>query len=104
MGLIAALVLVFALPHPWNYVGFAAGLVVFGGELTFWHHKTRGQKKMVGAHTLIGATGTVVTSCRPNGQVRVDGEIWGARCEEGADVGERVTVVGRDDLTLIVSR
>jgi len=104
MGLIAALVLVFLLPHPWNYVGFAAGLVVFGSELTFWHHKTRGQKKMVGAETLIGATGTVVTSCRPNGQVRVDGEIWGARCEEGADVGDKITVVGRDDLTLIVSR
>ena len=104
MGLIAALVLVFALPHPWNYVGFAAGLVVFGGELTFWHRKTRGQKKMVGAETLIGATGTVVTICRPNGQARVDGELWAARCEEGADVGDRVTVVGRDDLTLIVSR
>jgi membrane protein implicated in regulation of membrane protease activity len=104
MGLIAALVLVFLLPHPWNYVGFAAGLLVFAGELGFWNRKVRGQKEAVGAATLIGASGTVVTACRPTGQVRIDGELWAARCEEGADVGDKVTVSGRDGLTLLVSR
>ena len=38
----------------------------------------------------------------PVGQVRLNGEIWEARCEAGAGTGERVRVTGRKRLTLIV--
>jgi membrane protein implicated in regulation of membrane protease activity len=44
----------------------------------------------------------VITACRPLGQVRVDGEIWAARCESGADIGTAVRVEDRDGLTLVV--
>jgi membrane-bound ClpP family serine protease len=61
----------------------------------------RGRPK-VGAETVIGAIGIVKTTCRPDGQVRVNGETWLARCERGADAGERVRVTARDGLTLVV--
>jgi membrane protein implicated in regulation of membrane protease activity len=44
----------------------------------------------------------VITDCRPLGQVRVDGEIWAARCVSGADVGTAVRVEGLEGLTLLV--
>jgi membrane-bound serine protease (ClpP class) len=56
----------------------------------------------VGVETLIGATGRVVADCRPDGTVRVKGEIWRARCDEGAGMGTRVRVTGREELLLIV--
>jgi membrane protein implicated in regulation of membrane protease activity len=99
-----AIVLLLLLPSPWNLVGFACCLVLFLGEVAFWHRRVRGQRKAVGAQTVIGETGTLVSICRPHGQVRVGGEIWAARCDEGGDLGEEVTVVGRDDLTLLVTR
>lgn len=104
MFLIVAFVLLLVLPWPWSLVGFVISLVLFFGELGFWHRRVRGRRKEVGAETLIGKAAEVVTSCRPDGQVRLSGEIWAARCERGADAGETVTVVGRDGLTLVVER
>jgi membrane protein implicated in regulation of membrane protease activity len=46
----------------------------------------------------------VVAQCRPHGHVRVEGELWRARCEEGADKGELVRVRALEGLTLVVER
>jgi membrane protein implicated in regulation of membrane protease activity len=43
------------------------------------------RRRAVGAETLIGREAVVTTACRPNGQVRLDGELWEARCEAGVD-------------------
>ena len=102
MFALVALVLLFLLPHPWNIVGFTCGLVLFLGEVLFWHRRVRGQPKKVGAQILVGKTAAVISACRPNGQVQVSGEIWAARCAGGADQGDTVTVAGRDGLTLVV--
>ena len=102
MFILVALVLLFALPHPWNVVGFAAGLACFAGEVVFWHRTVRGRRAAVGAQTMIGESATVVSPCRPTGQVRLSGEIWAARCEGGADPGDTVEVVAREGLTLVV--
>ena len=104
MFLIVALVLLILLPSPWNLVGFIGGLTIFVGEVLFWNRKVRTGRKTVGAQTLIGKEATVVSSCRPAGQVRIAGEIWAARCSAGADAGETVTVVGCDGLTLVVEQ
>jgi membrane protein implicated in regulation of membrane protease activity len=101
---VVALVLLLVLPSPWNIVGFGLGLACFAGEVAYWHRRVRGHRIAVGAQTLIGEVGTVVTSCRPSGQVRVSGEIWAARCDTGADVGDAVEVVDRRKLTLVVER
>ena len=102
MFLIVGVVLLLLLPSPWNLVGCTCAFLLFLGELFFWNSKVRGKPKKVGAQNLIGQTATVVSSCRPKGQVRVGGEIWAARCPSGAGHGDTVRVVDRDGLTLIV--
>jgi membrane-bound serine protease (ClpP class) len=93
---------IFVVPDGWRLpvvIGFAI-LEVAETTIT-WHISRRGAPK-VGAETLIGATGRVVTDFRPTGTVRVHGEVWQARCDTGAAVGQRVRVVGRERLTLLV--
>jgi membrane-bound serine protease (ClpP class) len=57
---------------------------------------------VVGAQNLIGKMAVVTEPCRPLGQVRLDGEIWEASCQAGAERGDQVRVIGRDELTLFV--
>jgi membrane protein implicated in regulation of membrane protease activity len=46
-----------------------------------------------------------VTDLRPEGRVRVAGEVWRARAPDGADAGDEVVVERVEgDLTLLVSR
>ena len=104
MFLIAALVVLLVLNSPWNLIVAAACLVGFVGEVVFWNQTVRGHRRRVGAEALIDAEGTVLTPCRPIGQVLVVGERWEARCAEGADPGEKVRVVGIAGLTLTVER
>jgi membrane-bound serine protease (ClpP class) len=99
---VIAIVLLLALPAPWSVVGFVAGLVLFAGEIGFWHRRVRTRRATVGVETLVGASATVVTACRPDGQVRLHGEIWKARCRAGADPGDVVVVTAQEDLTLVV--
>jgi membrane-bound serine protease (ClpP class) len=102
MFLIVALVLFFALPWPGSLVGLLVGLLLFLGELGFWHRRVRGYPRAVGRQRLIGATGIAISACRPDGQIRVNGEIWAARCVAGVDPGARVSVERLDGLTLVV--
>lgn len=104
MFFLLAVGLLVVLPSPWRFVGFLICLVLFAGEIVFWNRKVRGRRVEVGAETLIGRTGTVVTACRPDGQVRLKGEIWEARCDEGADRGDEVVVTAQDGLRLLVTR
>jgi membrane protein implicated in regulation of membrane protease activity len=71
-------------------------------ELFVWNRTVRHRRKQVGAQTLIGRNATVVSPCRPDGQVRVDGEIWPAWCALGAAIQDSVRILGRDRLTLII--
>lgn len=102
MFLVVAFVLLLVLPSPWNVIGFVAGLLLFVPEVGFWNRRVRHKPVESGAETLIGAKAVVVSPLRPTGQVRIDGEIWEARCEAGAGTGERVRVTGRKRLTLVV--
>jgi membrane-bound serine protease (ClpP class) len=104
MFLIAALAVLLILNSPWNLIVAAACIVGFVFEVGFWNLKVRGRQKQVGAEALIDAQGTVLTPCRPIGQVLVVGERWEARCAEGADPGDKVRVVGIEGLTLTVRK
>ena len=92
----------FVLPRPWGLVAVIVAALVEVGETWFWVWFSRRRRILAGAETLIGARAKVVSPCRPTGQVRLAGELWQARCEAGADVGETVRVTGRDALTLLV--
>jgi membrane protein implicated in regulation of membrane protease activity len=102
MLIIVAFLLLFVLGSPWNLIGFVAVVVLWFGELTFWHRRVRHLRPAVGAQNLIGRDAVVVSPCRPRGRVRLDGETWGARCAAGADAGDHVRIVGRERLTLVV--
>jgi len=103
VALVVALLLAFfVLDAPWSVLVVVGALVVEAAEIPFWFWYSRRRGVQVGAETLIGRPGVVITACRPLGQVRVDGEIWAARCESGADIGTAVRVENRDGLTLVV--
>ncbi len=103
MALVVALLLAFfVLDEPWDVLVVVGAIVLEVGEILGWFWYSKRRRVQVGAETLLGRPGVVITACRPLGQVRVDGEIWAARCEVGANIGSAVRVVGRDDLTLVV--
>lgn len=104
MFLLLGLVLLVVLPSEWKAPVFLLCLGLFVGELVVWSRRVRRIPKGVGDVTLVGRKATVVRACRPDGQVRVAGEIWKARCADGADPGDTVVVTGRDDLRLLVER
>ena len=102
--LAAILLALFVLDSPWDAVVLAAAAVVELAEMAFWIRFSRRRRIQVGAETLVGGVGDVVRECRPQGQILLAGEFWEARCDEGAGNGERVRVVGRDGLTLVVEK
>ena len=100
----AILLAVFVLPGRWAVAVVALAAVVEVVETLFWIWLSRRGKVKMGPETLVGAVAQVVTPCAPLGQVRLQGELWRARCEEGAEPGERVRVQALDGLTLVVER
>jgi membrane protein implicated in regulation of membrane protease activity len=102
MLILLAIVLLLVLPSPWNAIGFLVVIPFWILELLAWNRTVKKRRRTVGAQTLIGEEAVVTTPCRPDGQVRLGGEIWAARCSSGASAGDRVRVIGRDDLTLLV--
>lgn len=104
MALVGAILLaIFVLPPAWRIPVVLAGGAIEVGESLFWIWLSKRRRPSVGVETLVGARALVVTPCRPMGQVRVQGELWGARCDEGADSGDEVTVERVDGLALVVA-
>jgi membrane protein implicated in regulation of membrane protease activity len=101
--LVAILLALLVLPSPWGVVAVGAAALFELAEAYLVVRFSRHRRAQVGAETLVGEHGVVVVPCRPDGQIRVRGEIWKARSEEGADVGETVRVLAVDGLTLLVS-
>ena len=103
--IIAIVVAVLWLPTEWAIVVVFSAAVVEVAEVGFWYWYSRRRRAVTGAEALPGSRGVVVSPCRPDGQVRLDGELWRARCEEGADPGDIVVVDRLDSgLTLVVKR
>jgi membrane-bound serine protease (ClpP class) len=102
MVLTLAIILALVLPHPANVVVLVLGAIGEVGEIVWGRRLARRWRPKTGVETLVGQTADVVVECRPRGQVRVQGELWEAECEDGAEVGETVRIVGREQLTLTV--
>jgi membrane-bound serine protease (ClpP class) len=101
-ALLAILLAIFVLPAHWGLVAIIAGLTVEVGEAWLWIRLSRRWRVVTGAEGLVGRTAEVVEDCRPDGRVRIHGELWRAHCEGGAKAGTTVRVVSIDDLTLQV--
>jgi membrane-bound serine protease (ClpP class) len=102
MLLALAIAGLFFLPSPLNVALVAAAAFVEIGEVYFWIRFLRRYRVTTGAEGMVGEAGEVIAACDPEGRVRVRGEIWKARCEAGAGVGQRIVVRELDGLTLVV--
>jgi membrane-bound serine protease (ClpP class) len=100
VGAIALALLI--LPPGWGIALVATAAVIEVAELGFWIRFLRRYRIATGKEALIGATAEVIEACHPRGRVRLRGEIWHAECDQGAEVGNRVTVTGVRGLTLEV--
>jgi len=102
---LAVLAAVFWLPTAWGIVVIVAASIVEVAEVGFWVWFSRRRKAATGVEALPGERGVVTLACRPDGQVRILGELWHGRCAEGADPGDEVVVERLDPgLVLIVNR
>ena len=99
VGLVLA---IFVLPSPWGLVAIAVGAVLDLGETGLFLWWSRRRRASVGVESLVGRSALAIGELRPEGQVRVDGEIWRAWCERGCDAGTAVVVRRVDGLTLEV--
>jgi membrane-bound serine protease (ClpP class) len=99
---LAILLAIFVLPSPWGLItiGLAGLFEIAQMTGSIWWSQRR--HALVGAEALVGQSARVVSRCAPRGTVSVRGEIWNARCVEGAEPGDRVRVTGLDGLTLLV--
>jgi membrane protein implicated in regulation of membrane protease activity len=102
--LVAILLALFVLSPPWGWIAIAVTAVyeVATHWLGWWWSRSRAD--VVGPDALVGLAAEVTKACRPDGWVKVQGELWRAHCPEGAEAGQRVRVVAVSRLTLLVER
>ena len=120
-GVVTALIGTFLLASPYlsSNVGYspapygvdsyiaaiAIGIIaVFFGFMIRRIAVTFRSRKFTGAETLIGRTANVKESLSPKGWISIDGVRWEAKTEDNSsiDKGQKVTVMARDGLVLIV--
>jgi membrane-bound ClpP family serine protease len=109
---VVALVLVFVVLWFFRVEIPLSAIIVIGlvlGTFIFILHRaivpSLRRRKITGAEGMVGLTGEVVKSLKPDGVVRVGGEYWQAKSIEGdVEAGEDVEVIDIDRLNLEVRR
>ena len=99
---VALALAVFVLPSPWGIVAVATGAILDLGETGVFLWWSRRRRALVGIEALVGKRGFALRDLWPEGQVKLEGEIWRARCDGGCDAGTAVVVRAVDGLTLEV--
>ncbi len=100
--MVSILLAVFVLPSPWGLVAVVVGACLEIAETGLFLWWSQRRKASVGVEALVGKTGVTLSDLWPEGQVKVAGEIWRARCDGGCNVGTSVVVRAIDGLTLEV--
>ena len=104
MSLIVGTLIAFLfLDGVWRVALIAVVVLVELAEIGLWL-KWRKVRSTTGAEGLLGSHGTALTDCAPDGQVKVKGQIWKARCRDGARAGEGIEVIAVEGLRLDVAR
>lgn len=103
MAFVVALTLGFLFLDGWmRWALIAAGALIEFAEIAVWL-RWRNIRATTGVEAMIGMTGVALTDCDPDGQVKIKGQIWKARCAEGVDAGTNVRVDAVEGLRLDVS-
>jgi membrane-bound serine protease (ClpP class) len=106
LTIVALIVALIVLPAPWNWLLVIAAAVVDLLE-TAWmvawsRRRAQRAEPVVGTDDLVGRTGVAASRIDPEGQVRVQGEIWKARSGAPVERGADVVVRSVDGLVLDV--
>ena len=100
---IAIVLALFVLPSPWGFLAVGVGAALDLGEtFVFWSWSRRRHVR-VGVETLVGRKAVVVSALGPEGQVKLDGELWRARSGAPVESGAEVVVERVEGLTLLVA-
>ena len=99
---IALLLAIFVLPSPWGLVAVAVGATIDVAETFAFMWWSKRRRAAVGVGVLVGKVAVASTDLWPEGQVKLDGEIWRARCAGGCNAGTKVVVRAVEGLTLVV--
>ena len=111
LTLIALVFALLFLSSPWNVVVVAAAIVIDVAEILIFVWWSRRRRRLgppaVGVEALVGRRGIAVARLMPGtlediGQVRVDGEIWGARAQVPIEPGSSIVVRAVDGLVFEV--
>jgi membrane-bound serine protease (ClpP class) len=100
--LAAVILALTVLPAPWGVIAVAGAFGADVLETVVLVRWSRRRRAAVGAEALVGRRGLVVRTLAPQGQVRLDGELWQARAERVVEPGQEVVVRRVDGLVLHV--
>lgn len=103
LTLAALVVALLFLPAPWSWLLVLAAAVVDIAETALFVWWSKRRRSAVGVETLLGRRAVAVSALVPEGQVRVDGELWHARSEVAVQPGGEVIVQAVEGLTLEVA-
>src|SRR5687767_10904913 len=103
MTIIGAVLAYFFLEGTWRVVVIVGLLLSDVVEIAIWL-RWRKRRSITGAEAMVGMPGVVLTDLAPEGQVKVQGQIWKAISDENLDRGQDVEVTEVDGLLLRVAR
>ena len=103
MAFVVALTLGFLFLDGWmRYALIAGGALIEIAEIAVWL-RWRKVAPRSGVEMMVGMTGVALTDCDPEGQIKVKGQIWKARCADGVVAGTTVRVTAVNGLKLDVA-
>lgn len=103
MSIIGAILAYFFLEGTWRVVVIVGLLLSDVVEIAIWL-RWRKRKAVIGPEAMVGMPGVALTALAPEGQVKVQGQIWKAVADEAMEAGDPVEVRAVDGLRLHVAR
>ena len=100
--LLAILLALVFLSWPWAVVVIAAAACCEVGLIAAGRHYARRRRAAVGVESLVGRTAQAITALDPDGQVKVNGEIWRGHALRTVPAGATVHIRAVRELTLEV--
>ena len=100
--LLAILLALIFLSWPWAVAVIAAAACCEVALVVAGRHYARRRRPAVGVEELIGRTAEAITALDPDGQVKVNGEIWRGHALRAVPAGTTVRIRAVRELTLEV--
>ena len=86
-------------------IAMMTGLAIYGVISYRMGSRALLKKPLAGFTDMVGSKGTVIEPLTPKGTIKIGGELWEAEsADHKLDAGEKVTVIERQGLKLIVRK